>query len=151
MIIEVKKATPGDVFYIMYNLSKPHRAELEQHKKSIRERRAFILDQMKDAELDVAYLDGKPAAMFGVELTTEKAGDKNLAWTWYVCTDAFIEVGARGAVFCRKYLRYFIDNNPDFQVVSAITDPRPSIDKWIEMIGGTFIVENSGIKIFSYS
>lgn len=151
MKLEVRQAVPSDIFYIVKNLSDANRKEIAKRDMTSRDLRNYVLEQTNAAPFDVAYLDGKPAAMFGVEITEEKTLGKNLAWTWFICTEDFFKAGARGVVFCRTYMKWFLKNNPEIQVLTISSAEEEHVQRWFEKVGGVLVREDQNVKIYAYS
>ncbi len=80
----------------------------------------------------VLDIDGEPAAIFGHLPHTQH---QNARVTWFLATNAYFELGARGVIMARRYLDQLQNVYPGETFYSLTNSDHPDVNRWFNLLG----------------
>lgn len=143
----VRKAFEGDINYIVENLSQVTIDELTELNRPDLEMRENILKSMQTFPAQVLVKDGKAIAALGCE---RDESIPTALFTWFICTEDFWDLGVRGVVFGRKYMKELAKKHPECGIYTLSASPHPDQLRWFELLGGKFLKKEGGLSVYAF-
>lgn len=137
----ITEAYESDIKYIIANLSKQTRAELEDSSLTTTQATQMARDFMrKGGGFVLRDDDDNPMVLFGYQ-----AYDGYFSM-WTLATQAFFDMGARGIRMSRKYFRSLRATQPILVVTKAKDQ---AIPRWLKLCGFDFSRNLGSAKVFT--
>lgn len=135
--MRTSSTTFGDILYVLKHLSEQSKVDTQNHSEWATLKRAWQWN--KDWSAVTAWIDGKPAFIFGVMGVEEKL-------TWFLATDAYWQSGAKGMLASRRILKAAKKKHgPLFAVTLS---QREDVDRWFKLLGFQKLSETRGQRVY---
>lgn len=133
MKLVLRTATIGDIYALGEDLSEISKAELqmifgENWWSAIAQVKQFL----KAGPADVLLMDGKPICALGHMPHSVYTSDRV---TWFLAAAAYFNLGARGVIYGRNYMKMLQRNYPGINFYSYSKSPHPHVARWFRLCG----------------
>jgi hypothetical protein len=130
--LTVVETHSSDLYAILQNPSEITKREMERAEVTSWKLLKSLNELLRISNADTLHLNGEPAIVFG---HNPVAASFNRRVTWFVASEQYFALGARGVVFARNYLRRLHAVWPGTSFESYSYSDHPDLKRWFEALG----------------
>lgn len=146
MKLETQPATLADIYELSLHLSEISKAELSQvFGANWWQGLARVKEFLNAGPAEVLRADGKPVCALG---HMPHAGISGARVTWFIAAQSYFDMGARGTIYGRNYMRRLQREFPGTVFYSYTYSPHPDVDRWFRLCGMTYLGKSNGVRAY---
>lgn len=146
MILRLRTATLVDVYTLAQDLSEISKGELTaMFGSNWWEALKLVKDFLKAGPADVLVADGKPVCALG---HMPHSGMENTRITWFLASQAYFDMGARGVVYGRNYMKKLQRDYPGTVFYSYTRSPHSEVGRWFRACGMSYSGQVEGARAY---
>ncbi len=146
MNLVLRTATLADIYELGLHLSEISKAELtELFGSNWWEALRNVKEFLAAGPADVLLADGKPICALGHMPHNVYEGARV---TWFIASQAYFDMGPRGVVYGRNYMKRLQREYPGTVFYSYTRSPHPEVGRWFRACGMSYSGQMYGARAY---